>query len=66
MFETKLAQPLIQISGFTLATLRVSPAGPFYRTASGAEIDILAVRGKRKIGFEIKFPAHPHQPKDSG
>ncbi|MDO8810518.1 MAG: ATP-binding protein [Gallionella sp.] len=31
----------------------------FYRTASGAEIDIIAERGKRKIGFEIKFSSAP-------
>ncbi|MDO8412566.1 MAG: ATP-binding protein [Gallionellaceae bacterium] len=31
----------------------------FYRTASGAEIDIVAERGKRKIGFEIKFSSAP-------
>jgi hypothetical protein len=31
----------------------------FYRTASGAEIDIVAERGKRKIGFEIKFSSSP-------
>ncbi len=31
----------------------------FYRTASGAEIDIVAERGNRKIGFEIKFSSSP-------
>lgn len=31
----------------------------FYRTASGAEIDIIAERGKRKTGFEIKFSSAP-------
>ncbi|MBI4939066.1 MAG: ATP-binding protein [Nitrosomonadales bacterium] len=31
----------------------------FYRTASGAEMDIVAERGKRKIGFEIKFSSAP-------
>jgi len=31
----------------------------FYRTASGAEIDIVAERGKRKLGFEIKFSSAP-------
>ncbi len=31
----------------------------FYRTASGAEIDIIAERGQRKIGFEIKFSSSP-------
>lgn len=31
----------------------------FYRTASGAEMDIVAERGKQKIGFEIKFSSAP-------
>lgn len=31
----------------------------FYRTASGAEMDIVAERGIKKIGFEIKFSSAP-------
>lgn len=31
----------------------------FYRTAAGAEIDVVAERGNRKIGFEIKFSSAP-------
>lgn len=31
----------------------------FYRTAAGAEIDIIAERGSRKIGFEVKFSSAP-------
>lgn len=31
----------------------------FYRTASGAEMDVVAERGSRKIGFEIKFSSTP-------
>ena len=31
----------------------------FYRTASGAEMDIVAEHGKRRIGFEIKFSSAP-------
>lgn len=31
----------------------------FYRTASGAEMDVVATRGNRKIGFEIKFSSAP-------
>lgn len=31
----------------------------FYRTASGAEMDVVAERGKQKIGFEIKFASAP-------
>src|SRR3989338_4052105 len=31
----------------------------FYRTAAGAELDIVAERGNKKIGFEIKFSSAP-------
>jgi predicted AAA+ superfamily ATPase len=31
----------------------------FYRTAAGAEIDMVIERGKRKIGVEIKFSSAP-------
>lgn len=31
----------------------------FYRTASGAEMDVVAERGNRKIGFEIKYSSSP-------
>ncbi|MEQ1880109.1 MAG: ATP-binding protein [Burkholderiales bacterium] len=31
----------------------------FYRTAAGAEMDVVAENGRRKIGFEIKFSSAP-------
>ena len=31
----------------------------FYRTAAGAEIDVVAERGNRRVGFEIKFSSAP-------
>jgi predicted AAA+ superfamily ATPase len=31
----------------------------FYRTAAGAEIDVVAEHGNKKIGFEIKFSSAP-------
>jgi predicted AAA+ superfamily ATPase len=31
----------------------------FYRTSAGAEMDVVAERGNRKIGFEIKFSSAP-------
>lgn len=31
----------------------------FYRTAGGAAMDIVAERGKRRLGFEIKFSSAP-------
>ena len=38
------------------------PAGAsvsFYRTAAGAELDVVVAAGSRKIGFEIKFSVAP-------
>src|SRR3989338_2022865 len=35
----------------------------FYRTAAGAEMDVVAERGNLKIGFEIKFSSAPALPK---
>jgi hypothetical protein len=31
----------------------------FYRTAAGAEIDMVMTAGSRRVGFEIKFSAAP-------
>ena len=31
----------------------------FYRTAAGAELDVVVETGQRKIGFEIKFSVAP-------
>lgn len=31
----------------------------FYRTAAGAELDVVVERGNKKVGFEIKFSAVP-------
>ena len=31
----------------------------FYRTAAGAEIDVVVEHGRRKLGFEVKFSAAP-------
>ncbi|NBW25992.1 MAG: DUF4143 domain-containing protein, partial [Betaproteobacteria bacterium] len=31
----------------------------FYRTAAGAELDVVVAWGSRKVGFEIKFSAAP-------
>ena len=38
------------------------PAGAtlsFYRTAAGAELDVVVELGTRKLGFEIKFSSAP-------
>jgi hypothetical protein len=40
----------------------MAPAGAdigFYRTAAGAELDVVVAWGRRKVGFEIKFSAAP-------
>ncbi|HYF18918.1 MAG TPA: hypothetical protein VEA40_13705 [Ramlibacter sp.] len=31
----------------------------FYRTAAGAELDVVLTAGSRRIGFEIKFSSAP-------
>jgi len=35
----------------------------FYRTAAGAELDVVVALGRRRIGFEIKFSAAPRPTK---
>ena len=44
-----------QICGLLPPGVQVS----FYRTAVGAELDLVVERGSRKIGFEIKFSSAP-------
>jgi uncharacterized protein len=41
------------------AQLPVGATASFYRTAAGAELDVVVEHGSRKIGFEIKFSAAP-------
>ena len=31
----------------------------FYRTAAGAELDVVVEMGRRKLGFEVKFSSAP-------
>lgn len=31
----------------------------FYRTAAGAELDVVVELGRRKLGFEVKFSSAP-------
>jgi predicted AAA+ superfamily ATPase len=35
----------------------------YYRTAAGAELDVVVERGDRRIGFEVKFSAAPRPTK---
>jgi predicted AAA+ superfamily ATPase len=43
-----------------IAGLAPSGAGlSFYRTAAGAELDVVVETGRRKLGFEIKFSTAP-------
>jgi uncharacterized protein len=44
-----------QICGLLPPGVQVS----FYRTAAGAELDLVLERGSRKVGFEIKFSSAP-------
>ncbi len=44
-----------QVCGLLPPDVQVS----FYRTAVGAELDLVVERGSRKIGFEIKFSSAP-------
>jgi predicted AAA+ superfamily ATPase len=44
-----------QIAGLAPAGSQLS----FYRTAAGAELDVVVEHGRRKLGFEIKFSAAP-------
>jgi hypothetical protein len=49
--------------GFVLEQIAgVAPEGShlsFYRTAAGAELDLVVEQGRRKLGFEIKFSMTP-------
>jgi len=43
-----------------LGSLRVEPRSAyFWRTHDGAELDLLVVRGKSRLGFEIKHSSAP-------
>jgi hypothetical protein len=49
--------------GFVIEQIAgLAPTGSqlsFYRTAAGAELDVVVEHGRRKLGFEIKFSAAP-------
>lgn len=49
--------------GFVIEQIAgLAPAGSqlsFYRTAAGAELDVVVEHGQRKLGFEIKFSSAP-------
>ena len=49
--------------GFVIEQIAgLAPAGAalsFYRTAAGAELDLVVEAGRRKLGFEIEFSAAP-------
>jgi len=43
-----------------LGALNVDPSSAFFwRTADGAELDLLVVRGKSRLGFEVKHTSAP-------
>lgn len=63
-FDDLLAHPVLGASWETLVIENIIAAMPgwepfFYRTAAGAEIDLLLVRGRRKFAIECKSSAAP-------
>jgi predicted AAA+ superfamily ATPase len=37
----------------------MNTSGHFYRTAAGAEVDVIMSMGSKRIGFEIEYSAAP-------
>jgi predicted AAA+ superfamily ATPase len=63
-FEDLMGHPILGQSWETFAMETIIASFPgwesyFYRTASGVEIDLVLVRGNRKIAFEFKVSATP-------
>ena len=63
-FEDLMGHPILGQSWETFAMETIIAGFPdwesyFYRTASGVEIDLVLVRGSRKIAFEFKVSAAP-------
>ena len=63
-FEDLMGHPILGQSWETFAMETIIASFPgwesyFYRTASGVEIDLVLVRGSRKIAFEFKVSAAP-------
>ncbi|MDH3392507.1 MAG: ATP-binding protein [Desulfobulbaceae bacterium] len=63
-FDDLMGHPVFGASWETVAMENVIAAFPgwepfFYRTAAGAEIDLVLVRGSKKIAFEFKASASP-------
>jgi len=64
-FDDLLGHPNFGASWETLAMETIIAAFPdwepfFYRTAAGTELDLILVRGNRKMAFEFKASATPH------
>ncbi len=63
-FDELMGHPVLGASWETMAMETIISAFPdwnpyFYRTASGTEIDLILVRGQRKLAFEFKVSAAP-------
>ncbi|MCD6187492.1 MAG: ATP-binding protein [Desulfuromusa sp.] len=63
-FDELMGHPVLGASWETMAMETIISAFPdwnpyFYRTASGTEIDLILVRGRRKLAFEFKVSAAP-------
>jgi hypothetical protein len=63
-FDDLLAHPVLGSSWETIAIENIIASFPewepyFYRTAKGTEIDLVLVRGNRKLAFEFKASSAP-------
>lgn len=64
-FDDLLGHPNFGASWETLAMETIIAAFPewepfFYRTAAGTELDLVLIRGNRKLAFEFKASTSPH------
>ncbi len=64
-FDDLLGHPNFSVSWETLAMETIIAAFPdwepfFYRTAAGTELDLVLIRGNRKMAFEFKASTTPH------
>jgi predicted AAA+ superfamily ATPase len=63
-FDDLMAHPVFGVSWETLAMENIIAAFPgwepmFYRTRAGAEMDLVLVRGRRRLAFEFKASTAP-------
>lgn len=64
-FDDLMGHPVFGVSWETMAMETIITTFPnwdpfFYRTATGTEIDLVLIRGNRKVAFEFKASTTPH------